>query len=150
MLQVTEQLLQAFENSGINLAKAVLSEVLRFGRENDFSAIVRRNLWDAEFDAAAQILNSKTFMSLAITARGSIDGITGVTLLLQKWLEQSASMYFGVKEVADALSVNKRSVVDSGLEERKAPPQFCNGGWAGFYNVIVVKDPSPVSVKVAC
>lgn len=150
MLQVTERLLQAFDNSGVNLAQAVLSEILRYGRENNFSAIVRRNLWDAEFDAAAKILSGQTFMSLAITARGSIDGITGVTLLLQDWLEQSGNMYFGVKEVANALAHNKRSGADSGLEERKAPPQFCNGGWSGFYNALVVKDPSPVSVKANC
>lgn len=151
VFQITEALLQAFDNSGFNLAKAILAELLQYGRDNNFANQVRRNLWDATFDANSRIMNGLSYMSLAITSRGSVDGLVGVTLLLQSWLEQ-ANKYVAVKQVSNALSINKRSTQDSILESRDFfPSPWCASDRnIGFYHAAVPKGASAVDIKTGC
>lgn len=149
VLQMNEQLLQAFESSGFNLAKAVLSELIQFGKNNHYLKAVTEN-WDAQFDSASRFLHGTTYMSLALTCRGAAHGGIGATLMLQNWLEQGAK-YFMVEEVENALNINKRSTVDSSLEEEAGfPSPWCNAPVGGIFNIVVDKAPEFVDIKVAC
>lgn len=149
---MTEHIIQAFENSGFNLAKDILSELLEYGRENNFVNQVRRNLWDAEFDATARILSDRiTSFTLAITSRGSNDGVTGVTELIQSWMQQGNN-YARVKEVTDALAINKRSVSDAPLAERgpSTSDDWCSVPIHGLFNLLVDKPANAVSLETGC
>ncbi|KAJ2980791.1 hypothetical protein NQ176_g2424 [Zarea fungicola] len=154
VFQLTESLIQAFDNAGFNLAKAILSELLQFGRDNDFAQQVRLNTWDAEFSAAARIISDRlTFFSLAITAHGSPSSI-GPTLFLQSWLEQGGK-YAAVQSVADALAINKRSVSYPDLNRRDSSPDaspvnWCDAGTRGFFNLIVDKPAEEVGFRCSC
>lgn len=150
VFQLTESVIQAFDNSGFNLARAILSELLQFGRDNDFALQVRLNTWDAEFSAAARIISDRlTFFSLAITAQGSPQSI-GPTLLMQSWLEQGQK-YAPVQSVADALKISKRSVPYSDLEGRDSSQvNWCGAGTRGFVNLIVDKPAEEVGFSCGC
>lgn len=151
VFQLSESILQAFDHSGFNLAKAVLAEVLAYGRQNNFVDQVRRNLWDADFSAGARIISDRlSFFSLAITSRGSVDGTVGVTELLQSWLQQGHH-YAAVRDVANSLAINKRSTSDAEFTERDFfPSKWCNDGILGFYNTVVDKPVDIVSIKTGC
>lgn len=158
VIQIYEGLLQSFDNSGFNLAKIILAELTNYGRTHGFADIVRRNLWDAEFDARSKVLKKATYMTLALTSRGSVDGVETATELLQSWLEQGGK-YFEVRQVDNALAHISRSDDGTEAEEREEETQslaarggnYCSGATGGWYNFVVDNiDPMAVSIKVSC
>lgn len=150
VLQMNEELLQSFANVGINLARSVLSELLQWGRDNNFVHEVRRNLWTAEFNPEVVFLQGTTQMTLAITSQGSAVGTTGATLLLQGWFE-TGHKYFAVQEVVNALAHTTRSTNSRGVEEEEADPgPFCHAGIRGLFNLAVNKPARPVRFSANC
>lgn len=152
VLQLSESLVQAFDNSGFNLAKAVLSELLQYGRDNGFTNIVRRNLWNAEFNAGARTFlptGNTPFMTLAITSRGSVDGIEATTSLLQSWFERD-NKFFAVMHVDNALAIiRKRSDAPASVLEARGG-NFCGAGSRGFANLAVNQPTSAISLETSC
>ncbi|KAJ2979171.1 hypothetical protein NQ176_g3411 [Zarea fungicola] len=155
VIQIYEQLIQSFENSGYDLAKIILSEITNYGRTHGFSSIVTRNTWDAEFNAAAKVIKKATYMTLAITSRGSVQGTENASAMLQSWLEQGGK-YFDVKQVDNALAHITRSDYEPEEEDETQrlsvrASNFCSGGTGGWYNFVVEGiDPQAVGVKVTC
>lgn len=149
VMQLSENILQAFDNSGVNLAKAILSELTQYGRENGFTNIVRRNTWDAEFDASEIVKKGVSYMTLALTSRGSVGGVTDASNLFQSWLEQGGK-YFTVKQVDNALAhISKRS--DVPLEtELEARAGFCSNAIWGFWNSVILRKTKNVGTTVSC
>lgn len=157
VIQIYEELLQSFDNSGYNLAKIILTEVTNYGRTHGFADIVRRNLWDAEFDARSKVIKGATYMTLALTSRGSVQGVERASGLLQSWLEQGGK-YFAIKQVDNALAHISRSNDGTQAEEEEEPQSlterggnYCSGATGGWYNFVVDNiDPMSVSITVSC